>query len=51
MSWTVRTPASNADGREVRTVIESDDSDEVIELLPYWVRNLDDGDEIVIRKV
>lgn len=54
MPWQVSAFASDEHGRRFKEVINTDDGDEVedvMELLPYWVRNMDPGELVVIVRV
>lgn len=50
MPWKVSAYASNADGRCFKVVAEGDgDPEEAMEFVPYWVRNMEPGEMVVVN--
>jgi len=54
MSWKVKAFASNAKGRRFKTVAEFDDDEalsaEDVKILMYWIRSMDYGEKVVVRR-
>lgn len=51
MPWKVKAYASNAEGRKFKTVLTADEwDDEVLRQIGYWVRNMEPGEKVTIRR-
>lgn len=51
MPWKVKGFAWNSKGRKFKTVAEVDEyDDDLIIQVAYWVRNMDPGEKVVIKR-
>lgn len=51
MPWKVKATAWNSEGPEYRTVLEIEDDEEVdLQQILYWIRNMDEGEKVVIKR-
>ena len=54
MPWKVKATAWNSEGAKYKTVLEIED-DEVVDeeqarMIMYWIRNMEPGQKVVIRR-
>lgn len=51
MSWKVKATAWNSQGPKYKTVIQADEyDDELLSQIAYWIRNMEPGEKVVIRR-
>lgn len=52
MAWKVKAFAYGAKGRRFKKVVELDEyEDDLIVQISYWVRNMEPGDKVVVKRV
>lgn len=51
MSWKVKATAWGCKGPRYKTVAETDEyDDDLLRQIAYWVRNMDPGEKVVIKR-
>lgn len=54
MPWKVKATAWNSEGPKRKTVLEIDDDEiwdrESVQMLMYWVRNMEPGEKVVVKR-